>query len=261
MDKLFAARHFLRYKLFGGTAHDVHSPFVFDLYNTVIQDETPFYIFEDIEAVRAKLLLDDTVLEVTDFGTGRTEKDTRKLKISSIAGNFVQPAKYGQLLFRLVNHFRPKTILELGTSLGISTLYLAASDRKSSVYTLEGCPSTAAKARENFNSLGFRNIQVYTGEFGDTLPIVLKTLSSLDFVYFDGNHRKAATLDYFGQCLPFHTNDSVFVFDDIHWSHGMEEAWQTIRSSPEVTTTIDLFHVGLVFFRKGVSPQHFTLKF
>ena len=154
-------------------------------------------------------------------------------------------------MFRLVNHFQPKNIIELGTSLGITTLYLAASSKKISVQTLEGCPQTAAKAKED----------VIVGEFSETLPQVLKNTARVDFMYFDGNHRKEATLNYFEQALSHVAEESIFVFDDIHWSKEMEEAWQIIKSNPKVSLSIDLFHLGILFFRQGIPRQDFVLKF
>ncbi|MBK6838887.1 MAG: class I SAM-dependent methyltransferase [Bacteroidetes bacterium] len=261
VDKLFSAKKFIKYTLLGGTPHDVHSPFVFDLLNTVIRDETPFYIYDKIESLRGRLHFDESVLEVTDFGTGGNQGRKRKLRVSYIVDHFVKSPRYSQLMFRLVNHFQPKNIIELGTSLGITTLYLAASSKKISVQTLEGCPQTAAKAKENFEILGIENIDVIVGEFSETLPQVLKNTARVDFMYFDGNHRKEATLNYFEQALSHVAEDSIFVFDDIHWSKEMEEAWQIIKSNPKVSLSIDLFHLGILFFRQGIPRQDFVLKF
>jgi predicted O-methyltransferase YrrM len=173
----------------------------------------------------------------------------------------VKPARYGQLLFRLVNHFKPRYILELGTSLGITTMYLALPYKSTNVVTLEGSDSTASIAQRNFSKAGVKNITVITGELGNTLKETVNHLSPLDFVYFDANHRKEPTLNYFLTCLSYHHENTVFVFDDIYWSSGMKNAWTEIKTHPEVTLTIDLFSVGLVFFRKGIRKQNFKLRF
>ncbi|HRH66243.1 MAG TPA: class I SAM-dependent methyltransferase, partial [Bacteroidia bacterium] len=216
VDRLFSATHFLKYKLLGDTAHDVHSPFLFDLLNTVIRDDTPFYVYDKIQSLRARLTIDESVLEVTDYGTGGESNRKRKLKVNYIAGHFVKPARYGQLLFRLVNHFHPRNIIELGTSLGITTLYLATPDRRTRIQTLEGCAATAAKAKENFELFEMQNISQVIGEFSQTLPQVLDATGVVDFMYFDGNHRKAATLSYWELSLPHAGENSIFVLDDIH---------------------------------------------
>ncbi|MBL0063459.1 MAG: class I SAM-dependent methyltransferase [Bacteroidetes bacterium] len=261
MDKFFSATHFLKYKLMGGTAHDVHSPFVFDLLNDVIRDETPFYIYDKIEALRARLLLDESILSVTDLGTGGERNQKRSLKVKYIAGTFLKSARCSQLLFRLVNHFHPKNILELGTSLGITTLYLASPYRKTQVITMEGCPETANKAREHFDLFQMENIRVVTGDFGLNLSSVLENIGETGMVFFDGNHKRDATLSYFNQALRHAGNDTIFIFDDIHWSREMEAAWNTIKANPRVTLSIDLFQLGLIFFRSGIPRQHFVLKF
>jgi predicted O-methyltransferase YrrM len=261
LKKILFVFRYLRYKLFASDEHGLHSPFVFELYTRVIRDETPFYIFEEIESVRAKMLLSDAKLQVQDFGTGGKKKSEKKLSLSFIAKHYVKPKKYGQLLFRLVNRFRPVNILELGTSLGITTQYLASPDSQAYVTTIEGCTNTAAAACENFRIAGIKNIEQITGEFSEVLPTVLKKSPKLDFVYFDGNHRKDATLLYFNQCLSSSHEHSVFVFDDIHWSREMEQAWKLVQHHESVTLTIDLFFIGLVFFRKGIPKQHFILKY
>ena len=261
MDKLHSVSRYLRHKLLGLSPHGIHSPFVFDLFNKVILDETPFYFYEDIESLRAKLSLNDSIISVTDFGTGGQNHSSRKLKVSFIAKNFLQSKKNAQLISRLLNHFRPTQILELGTSLGITTAYLALPHKMGDVITLEGCPETAKIAQQNFNSLGIKNIELICGEFEQSLPFALSKTNTLEFVYFDGNHQKESTLRYFKACLPQHTETSVFVFDDIHWSREMSEAWREIQNHEEVSLSLDLFHLGLIFFRKGLPKQHFILKF
>src|SRR5689334_15156674 len=188
MHEIFRMKEFIKHRLAAGNAHDIHSPFLFDLYTNVIMDSSRFYAFERIESVRSKMLLSSEKIPVFDFGTGGEEKKQRLLSLNFIAKNYIKPAREGQLLFRLVNFFKPKTILELGTSLGITTLYLSAPLSNSTVITLEGCPNTSAVAKRNFERLAASNIQQVTGEFGQSLPQALSKTRQLDFVYFDGNH-------------------------------------------------------------------------
>ncbi len=190
MDKIYSASRYLRNKLLGSSPHGIHSPFVFELLNKVIRDETPYYFYENVESLRSRLLLNEQILEVLDWGTGGTENNKRELKVSFIAKHFLQSKRNAQLLSRLVSHFKPKTILELGTSLGITSLYLALPSQQSQLITLEGCPATARLARENFQFMGVRNIELLIGEFDTNLSGALNKFNTLDFVYFDGNHRK-----------------------------------------------------------------------
>jgi predicted O-methyltransferase YrrM len=261
MDMLHYACRYLHHKLLADGPHAIHSPFVFDLYNKVIRDETPYYYYEFIESLRSAALLDRSIIDVQDYGTGGIRGTGRRLKVSHIAKNFVQAARVAQLLSRLVNHFSPQRILEMGTSLGISTLYLAYPSGQSTVITLEGCGNTSMLAKKNFQSAGIKNIEVITGEFDISLKKALDRPDPFDFIYFDGNHSKAATMRYFEACLQKKNEFSVFVFDDIHWSREMSSAWLLIRSHEEVSISIDLFHIGILFFRKGISKQSFDLKF
>ncbi len=260
MDKLFAVTNFLKYRIKGGTAHDIHSPFVFDLLNNVIRDQTPHYCFDALEALRLKLFDDDRLISVTDLGAGSTGNRTKK-KVSEIAKNSLQEKKYSQLIFRLVNFSNAKNIIELGTSLGITSLYIANAAKKSNFISLEGCPQIAQIAQENFDKMRCSNIELITGDFKATLPIALDKMDYVDLVYFDGNHRLQPTLDYFNQCLRKKTNDTVFIFDDIYWSREMKTAWDTIIQNPEVKISIDLYKLGIVFFRSGILKQHFQLKY
>lgn len=262
MNPLYPAIEYCRYRIRARDAHGLHSPFVYELYGSVITDETPFYVFGLIESIRARMILSDETIEVTDFGTGGgLAGRKRRLGVSSIARRFVQSRRHGQLLFRLVNRFQPRRILELGTSLGITTLYLAAPAGNAEVWTLEGCPETARLAADNFEAVQARNIRPVVGEFGATLPGVLREMQQVDFAFIDGNHRYATTLDYFRQCLPYTHEDSVLVFDDIHWSPDMRKAWDEIRNDPAVTISLDLYQFGIVFFRKSQARQHFTLAY
>ncbi|UYZ63375.1 O-methyltransferase [Hymenobacter weizhouensis] len=259
---LFQLLSYLRFLWRSGNAHGLHSPFVFGLYAHVIHHDGHFAAYEAVEARRQQLLTDDTTITVRDFGAGSHTGAGRTRHLRDIARTAAKPPRLGQLLFRLVNFMQPRTVLELGTSLGLSTAYLASADSRARVVTFEGCPQTAAVARQTFAELGLRNVELVEGNLDDTLAPTLAALSApVDFAFFDGNHRYEPTVRYFEQ-LNLHRNEhSLFVLDDIHWSSEMERAWRTIRQHPDVTLTIDLFYVGLVFFRRNLPKQHFTLRF
>ncbi|GAA4313897.1 class I SAM-dependent methyltransferase [Compostibacter hankyongensis] len=253
---------YIRYSLSSGTRHDVHSPFVFELIEQVLRDKRNFYFFNRIEKRRRQLETDDRSIRVTDFGAGSLHTGSRERKVSEIARHAAKPPKYAQLLFRLVNYFQPGFVLELGTSLGVSTAYLAAANRQAQVVTMEGCPETAKVATETFAALQLTNIELITGNFDETLAPVLQALPRLDFAFIDGNHRKEPTLRYFSQCLTKAHKDTVLIFDDIHWTKDMEAAWRQIQEHPQVTLTADLFFIGLVFFRDTFrEKQHFVLRY
>ena len=251
---------YLRYYIRARTRYRVHSPFVFDLVNEVLEDDRHFYVFDDIERLRVNLLRDKRMLEVTDLGAGSHTTKSNQRSVQSIARSAVTPSRYTQFLFSLVHYLKPKTVLEMGTSLGISTLYQAKADGRAQVITLEGCPEIAEVAQENFKRLNANNIELMIGDFAKTLPQALQKIQRVDYVFFDGNHRKAPTLNYFREALKYAHEDSVFVFDDIYWSEEMMEAWEEIKAHPQVTLTIDIFYMGIVFFRKeNLTKEHFTL--
>src|SRR3954453_6299209 len=258
-----AKRYMLyRWHASNSRGHGVHSPFVFGFITQVLNDKRFFYCYETIEIVRSRLKNDTTLLTIEDFGAGSRIHSHTQRTVADIATSSLKPKKYSQLLFRMVNYFQPATILELGTSLGITTSYLASGNTNAQVITMEGAKAVAAIAKQNFQSLRLKNIQVITGNFDDTLPGTLAQLTIVDLAFIDGNHRLQPTLDYFNQLLPKVHEHSVLIFDDIHWSQEMEDAWNTIKAHQQVTLTIDLFFIGLVFFRKeNRVKQDFVIRF
>src|SRR5450432_668209 len=244
------------------SGHGIHSPFVYDLIREVFNDDRDYYAYKLIEAAKKNLLQDDRILRVTDFGAGSLKKGISEKKISAIARNAVSDQKFGRLLFRLANHYRAKNIFELGSSLGISTAYLASADALSSVITLEGCGSIAGIAAETFQKLKLKNISQVTGNFKDALSNGVVSNPLPDLVFIDGTHRKKQVLDYFEHFLPKISTSSLIIIHDIHWSREMEDAWSIKQNHPAVKMSIDIFSAGLIFFRNEFRvKQQFTIRF
>ena len=252
---------YLKHRLTSKSRHGTHSPFVYKLVDEVIYDFKSKSDYIAIEAQRKKLLNDESIITVTDLGAGSHLNKNRKKKIREIAKNALKTPRLAQLIYRLAKEANPANLLELGTCLGITTAYLSKACPDAEIITIEGCPETAKKAYENFQDLELENIELQVGNFDTLLGRVIESFPQLDFVYIDGNHRKDATLNYFNWCLPKIHEDSVLIFDDIYWSKGMKEAWEEIKSHPDVTVTIDLFWIGLVYFKKGQAKEHFKIKF
>ena len=245
-----------------GKGHGMHSPFVFEFIAKILNDKTVYPAYEKAELLRDQLLNDSTVLEVEDFGAGSVIDKKNKRSISSIAKNAVKPKKFGQLLFRMIKHYQPATILEIGTSLGITTSYLSMAKPDARLITMEGSKKIADIAKRNLRNLEIRNVEITEGNFDNTLSSVVRELSTIDFAFIDGNHRKEPTERYFKEFLAKTNNDSILVFDDIHWSSEMEAAWETIKKDAAVTCSIDLFFIGIVFFRKEFKEkQDFVVRF
>jgi predicted O-methyltransferase YrrM len=255
---------FISYKINASNAkgHGVHSPFVYDFIRKVLLDKRKFYAYDVIESRRKEMMKDKRVLNIQDFGAGSRLKKTNQRSVSEIAHSSLKPKKFSQLLFRIVNYYQPENLLELGTSLGITSSYLASAKEDAKLTTMEGSKEIAAIAKSNFEQLQLNNISIITGNFDDQLSTFLTSQNTLDFIFIDGNHRLEPTLRYFEMLLPKTQESSIFVFDDIHWSREMEMAWKQIQDHPQVTVTIDLFFIGLVFFRKeNKVKQHFQINF
>jgi predicted O-methyltransferase YrrM len=254
---------YLKFLLRSGNEHAIHSPFLFELYTRVIRVKKDWQKdYDTLKLLRKQLLASDEEIEILDLGAGSRVNKSNRRKIKTIARNAEKPAKFGRLFYRLVQRFSPGTIVELGTSLGLTTLYLAKSSPESQIITFEGCPETARIARQNFDKSGAENIEIVLGNIDKTLPEKLKTLQNgIDFLYVDANHRFEPTVRYFEDCLPYANNNSLFIFDDIYWSPGMTQAWEYIKAHPRVSLTVDLFWIGLVFFRKEQVKENFTLRF
>lgn len=243
------------------TKYDVHSPFLFDLITKVFDDKKKYPEYVKVEKLKAELLKNKDVVSITDLGAGSRVNDSNERSIKQIAKNASKSKKIGRLLFRLSRYFEPDNILELGTSLGLSSLYLALGSPSSNIITIEGCPNISKIATSNFQKLGMDQILLETGNFDDKLPAVLKNMKSLDLAFIDGNHQEEPTIRYFEQCLLKSNQSTILIFDDIHWSEGMEKAWENIISHHNVSLSIDIFHMGIVFLRKELTKQHFVIRF
>jgi predicted O-methyltransferase YrrM len=203
------------------------------------------------------------MIRKTDYGSGSGELtvDQYPVKISHLARYSSLPPHRSARLYHLVRFLKAQHILELGTSLGISAAYMAKSNPGARILTLEGCSEVAKLARNNLIDLAIDNVQIIEGNFDKKLSEALNSMDAPDLVFIDGNHRQEPTVQYFRQLVDAAHNNTMFVFDDIHYSREMEQAWQQIISFPEVTASIDLFHQGWVMIKNELSPQHLILNY
>ena len=284
-----------------GKGHGIHSPFVFDFVTRVLNDRGPYPAWTAIEELRGRLLRDDRLVRIEDMGAGSAYAGAaaaagasevaaeagnaaaggetssagarvRMRKISDIARRAAKPRRLGQLLFRIAHHYQPATVLELGTSLGLSTAYLATGAPGAHVISIEGSGEIMEVAAENLRSLGVE-AELLRGNFDVLLePLLERTgiacgeppaaAGPVGLAFVDGNHRYEPTLRYFHSLMAHMSAPSVLIFDDIHWSADMERAWAEIRGDSRVYMTIDLFFIGLVFLREEFKvKQNFTIRF
>jgi len=242
--------------------YGIHSPFVFDLYTGVIACNKKEKVFESIEAYRKEMLGCDIGIirkSVAESLNGGFRGEL--VKLSRIARTVSVPPHLGRLLYRLVNHFQPHVMLELGTSVGISSMYIAQANPKGTLYTIEGDEAVFGIAQKRFQEMNLANIKSICGTFETELPHLAKEVSSFDFVFIDGDHNGTKLLQYFDVILPKLNSNSIVVVDDIRWSEDMEEAWREMKANKQVSISIDLFRCGVLFFRQGIAKQHFLLRY
>ena len=267
---LFQIKSYLKFLWYSKNEHAVHSPFVFHLITKCFYDKESKREYAILKEYRNSLLENKKTIEVTDFGAGSKVFKSNARQIAKIAKTAGISPKRTELLFRITNYFQPTTILEIGTSLGLATSALALGNPKAKITTLEGCPNTMAMAKNQLQLFNLKNVECITTEFKDYLQICTRDQRSnwrsnlqsviCNLIYFDGNHSKKATLEYFELLLPTICNETLWIFDDIHWSQEMEEAWEIIKKHPKVTVTIDTFQWGIVFFRHEQPKEHFVIR-
>lgn len=238
--------------------HGVHSPFVYDLVTTCFYDKTNYQAYKNITKYRKDLINNQSKINVSDLGAGSQKIKSNTRSISDMANHVGSGPTRTKLLYRLVNYFTCKNMLELGTSLGLATQAMSLANQNASITTIEGCPNLSEFTRENFKKNQLTNITLINDDFKSAIKELPS--SSFDLIFFDGNHQKDSTLQYFETLLPTIHNDSVFIFDDIYWSKDMTEAWEAIKQHPKVMVTIDTFFWGLVFFRKEQRKEHFKIR-
>lgn len=250
-------RHFFTSKRKG---HGVHSPFVYALVENVFCNTHDFYVFEELKAIRRALLKDNTELEVEDLGAGSKKLNSNKRKIKDIAQFGISSNQQSELLFKLINYLQSKVIIELGTSIGLNTMYLSSANNNTTIYSIEGSKSLINFSEKLFKTHSKNNIQLLQGNFDDVLPQLLSSIPSFDLIYIDGNHTFEATTSYFNQALQKTLPNSIIILDDIYWSAEMTKAWELIKQNNKVTLSIDCFYFGIVFFRTEIKQkEHFKL--
>jgi predicted O-methyltransferase YrrM len=254
-DKFFQAKAYLSYWLDAVDEHSLHSPFFFDFYTRVVKKATFDPRFEKAESLRKKLLQDNRVVHGKDPGSGSTQSRN----VSAIALHSISPASLSVLYDAMIDFFKAKVIVELGTSFGINTLYLASRPERS-VVTFEGSNEIAEIARLTFQFADTKNIQLVEGNLDQTLHPYLQSIRKVDLVLLDANHRYEPTLRYFNLLVPRIHEASIVVVDDIHYSPEMEKAWTDLMKHKLVYGSADLYRCGILFFDPSLNKQHVILQ-
>ena len=255
----------IRYLLFALKArsrkgHGIHSPFVYDLVSRVLVNE-PSEDEDKLIRWRREIELDNTIIENKNYGAKSKVCGNKKMKAGKLSRITGLPHKYGMLLYRLTREFKPASIIELGTGLGISTLYLALGNPEATIYTVEASPEKSYFAKTNMKKKGLLNVICINGNFDDHIPDITNTAAHPLLVFIDGNHNLEPTLRYFNILQKCAKENTIIIFDDIHWSTEMESAWKMITANDKVSVSIDLFRCGIVFFRKGIAKECFSVNY
>jgi predicted O-methyltransferase YrrM len=252
-------KDYLRHRLKAKTRHGLHSPFVYRLVDKIIYDFNAKTVYNEVESIRRGLLNDNRIITITNLKE-EAPANSKTKKTGNVARNMLTSPKLAQLLYRLTKDRQPRTIIELGTCPGITTLYMKKAAPGAKIFILEECPQMANIAKDVCKDVNLGEIECIIGNFDETLPVLIKNLDKLDLVVFHNNDQTDA-LKYFEWCLTKVHETSLLIFDDIYRSQGMKAAWQQIKEHPKVTVTIDLFWMGLVYFKKGQAKEDFLIRF
>ncbi|WP_282032561.1 O-methyltransferase [Winogradskyella eximia] len=255
---MYQIKAYIKFLSKASNQHGVHSPFVYNFVTKCLYNKTKFDAYKKLKQYKKELLQSNTVLQITDLGEGSKVLDANQRNVGKMAKTSSSSKKDSELLYRLSDYFKFKTVLELGTSLGMGTYALSLANPTSKIITIEGCPNTSRFAQSQLKNHHIGNVEFLIGNFSNTI-LTLQN-NNFDFIFFDGHHNKEATIQYFEALLPKIHNETVFVFDDIYWSEGMTEAWEYIKNHNAVTVTVDVFLLGVVFFRKEQAKEHFKIR-
>lgn len=253
MSLIQISKRYLSYLLRSKSSHALPSQFLRELHEKVFKG--PSAGIADLEVIRNRLLDSQQVIVSQDLGAGSSFR-TEQRSLGQICKQSASSAGQCMLLYRLASYIKAGSVLELGSSVGISAAYLAQTGAE--VDSIEGNPHLHRAAVDNFTSDGLR---FHCGSFEDLLPEILREKGPFDLIYIDGNHRMKPTIEYFNQCLPHIHKRTVIIFDDIHWSSEMEQAWEEVKRHPGVTLSIDIFWCGMVFFKPELSDGHVTIRY
>jgi len=258
VSRFFQFKTYFNYWLDAVDEHSLHSPFLFDWYTKVIKVESEGIVA--IEKLRSNLLQTKSEISVDDLGAGSKHFSNSTRAIRDIADTSLSDLRFSLLYLRIANHIDAKNIVELGTSLGINTLYLAQK-KNSKIFTFEGSESIAEVAQDTFTFAAAKNIELIKGNLDSTLYSNLSRMPKIDVAFMDANHQYAPTLKYFECLLDKIHHKSVIILDDIHSSPAMEKAWNELCKHELVYTSMDLYRCGILFFDPSLTKQHVVLQF
>jgi predicted O-methyltransferase YrrM len=252
---------YIKYRINAKSRHGIHSPFVYELVEKHLYQDIDSNITQDIENIRGALLKDVRTIQFEDFGAGAKKVKAKNPSIKSLAKNSLKPKKYAKLIAQVGQYIQAQNIIELGTSLGTTTLYISRLNPSAKIYTLEGSTEVAKIAQQQFDKLKTKNIELIIGNFDQEFPKLLERQINPDLIFIDGNHTYEATKRYFEMALDYSQAKTLFIFDDINWSDEMKQAWAEIKDHPRVSISMDFFTLGLVSINPDFSKEDFVIRY
>ncbi|MCF8236593.1 MAG: class I SAM-dependent methyltransferase [Saprospiraceae bacterium] len=227
------------------TAYSMHSPLLYSFCREVLDDRRSFYAFEEIEIWRYHLLHESSELHVVDLGAGGQDALDQNRIVSSIAKTSLSPPWKCRYLFRMVLWWKPDLLLEFGTSLGVSTAYLAAASIHTPLITVDGSDSHLQLARKGWNKLGLDHIEEWNLSFQQAIQRIPWDQHGRILIYLDGDHRPARVLEILQTIQEKTRHPFLVIIDDIRWSDDMWAGWQEWRSAFQSGAWLDLYQVGI----------------
>jgi predicted O-methyltransferase YrrM len=256
LNKIFPVIAYLKYWLFKEDKYSLQSPFLFRIYQELL-----IFLSErkesdlDIEEIRNDLLNSAVTIKVDDFGAGSKKVNTQIRRISDITKYSTSSRKFAQVYQYFCMLTPAKTVLELGTCMGLTSRYLSRIT-SGTTFTFEGSEEIKAIA---MGSESFENLNFIQGKINETLPGILRQVDHVDFALIDANHTYDGTMNAYNQIKEKVLPTSILAIGDIHWSPEMETAWKEISNQEEVKLSLDFFECGIIFFDSPVPKNHFIL--
>lgn len=247
---------FLTYQYLSKGRHGTHSPFVYEFVDKCLALPISKEHQSGFRSYYKSLIKNDTEIVVQDLGAG-SKKMSAKRKIAQIAKISGSSGKYGRLLYKLTCYYKPKSILELGTSLGLGTWMLSKGNAQSKIITIEGCPNIYAFSKDKLASNS--NVNCLNNDFNEYLKEIHP--EKFDLVFIDGDHSGAKVLKMLANLDSMLHDESIVVLDDIRWSKDMLACWEQIISSNRYHLTMDLFRMGIIMKRAHQQKEHFIIKY
>jgi predicted O-methyltransferase YrrM len=221
--------------------YGVHSPFTFNLITKVIEERAPFYVFDEIENFRNGLF--------------KNKNTDTKHKIEA------QHRNYGALLFRLVNWFKCRNVLQIRSFSGIMSLYLASARNNCTCFALEENVGLTESAERFAELQGLTNLHFFKGDYAENLAKLKKEISAFDLIFINHAGDAEKTAETISLTRTFCNEKTMLVIDGISCNKNMQALWQSLKNDSETRVTIDLYALGLVFFDKKLNKQNYKTYF